>query len=90
MLTIELSINERPIGTIGVWNTQDERVPEDGPGRTEIRYQVHDLRGCKYRGGEIDDYPLIAEIWHDSSDGAAALSARVMAEVPEDRLPNDQ
>lgn len=86
MLRITLDINGRDIGCIGVWNTQEKRVSEGDAHVVEVRYQVHDLRGHKAHGGEITEYPKIADVWHDANDGAAALTARVMQVVDEDRL----
>lgn len=89
MLYIELSINDRKVGSIGVHNEQETRVQtdEDDVSWIEVRYGIYDLRG--FRGddeGSLDDYRKIDTIWHDRSDGAAALTARVMDEVDEDRL----
>lgn len=88
MLTIDLKINDRPLTTIGVHNTQETRVQtdDDDVSWIEVKYDVYDLRGFRMHGGEISDYPLITSVWHDRSDGAAALTSRVMEEVPSDRL----
>lgn len=88
MLRIRLDINGRKIGTIGVHNEEETRVQtdDDDVSWIETRYGIYDLRGFDMHGGSLDDYPKITTIWHDRSDGAAALTARVMEEVDEDRL----
>ena len=79
MLRIRLDINGVRIGYIGVHNKQEY----DDEGR--VKYGVYDLRGWR-KGDHITDHPKITTLWHDASDGAAALTARVMGEVGEDRL----
>lgn len=89
MLYIELSINDHKIGSIGVHNEQETRVQtdDDDVSWIEVRYGVYDLRGFREDDAEsLEDYRKIDTIWHDRSDGAAALTSRVMEEVNEDRL----
>jgi hypothetical protein len=83
MLRIQLDINGRVIGEIGVWNRQEYN--DDG----EVRYSVYDLRG--FDGESIEDAPHITDVWHDRSDGATSLTERVMGEVGEEWLeyPHD-
>lgn len=78
MLRIRLDINGRDIGEIGVWNRQEY----DDEGR--VRYSVYDLRG--FEGDHLRDAPHITDVWHHRADGAASLTAAVMAEVDEGRL----
>ena len=90
MFFIQFDINGRKIGEIGVHNTQETRVQTDDDEFSwiEVRYNVYNLTGKERNeiqmGDESDD--LITSIWHDRSDGAAALTSRVMDEVPEDTL----
>lgn len=88
MLTIDLAINDRRLTTIGVHNTQETRVQtdDDDVSWIEVKYDVYDLRGYRAHVGTLDDYQQITSVWHDRSDGAAALTSRVMEEVPPDRL----
>lgn len=74
MLRIQLDINGREIGTIGVLNTQEY----DG---AMVRYEIYDMRGD--HGDRITDYPQIGEVWHNRADGADGLTARVMEEIDE-------
>lgn len=86
MLRIALDINGRDIGEIGVHNTMETRVQtdENDVSWIEVKYDVYDLRGYSMHGGSIDEYPKITSLWHDRSDGAAALTAAVMDELDED------
>lgn len=90
MLRIRLDINRAPIGTIGVWNTEEHRIRETDEAENgfvnEIRYQVHDLRGHQAHGGHIEDYPHLADVWHDQEGDAATLTAAVMEEVGDEPL----
>lgn len=77
MLRINLDINGRDIGMIGVLNTQKYNGGE-------IRYEIYDIRGIE--GGEsITEYPQIGEVMHPAQKGAATLTREVMREVEEEK-----
>lgn len=87
MLRIRLDINTHNIGTIGVWNT-DERRHNSEKGAIEIRYQVHDLNGplTHEQADHIEDYPHLADVWHNQEGSAATLTEAVMKEVGDEPL----
>lgn len=77
MMRIRLDINGREIGAIGVWNTGETR---DG----KVRYQIHNLQDGDYH--RIGGAPKLDDVWHDPSDGAAALTATAMTTIEEGAL----
>lgn len=85
MLRIRLDINGAPIGTLGVWNSEERRIDEETE-TIEIRYQVHDLRGYDMWGGSIEDWPHLTDVWHDQEGDAATLTAAVMGAVGDEPL----
>jgi len=87
VLSIELDINGRTIGSIGVHNTQEKRVQTDDEGidTVEVKYNVYDV-SYLHEEKKLPEHPRITSVWHDISDGAAALTARVMEEVDEEYL----
>jgi len=85
MLRIQLDINGRRIESIGVHNTQEQRVECDDQdvGSIEVLYDVYDLT-------DVDDTVAgedpITSLWFDRSKGASALTARVMEQIGIDPL----
>lgn len=79
MLRIRLDINGRVIGTIAVHNQQEYN--DQG----EVLYHVHDVSDALV-GDDISEYPQLLTLWHDRTDGASALTARVMDEIDESTL----